>query len=152
SGVNSSSEFGRETSPTLPEYTDAHAITQTNALPAVTAGASGSVNNAAPALVGSAQSGGASGVASSSSLGSGSLVPASTTASTPYGEPPWPVPGIIQAENFDNGGQGVAYYDTTPGNTGGAFRNTDVDISTTTDPGGGGYNVGWIAATEWLNY
>ena len=70
---------------------------------------------------------------------------------SPYGGTPWPVPGLIQAENFDNGGQFVGYYDTTPGNTGGAYRNTDVDIQATSDTGGG-YNVGWIAASEWLNY
>ena len=75
----------------------------------------------------------------------------SSSGSTPYGGTPWPVPGIIQAENFDNGGEGVAYKDTTPGNAGGAYRSTDVDIQATSDAGGG-YNVGWIAATEWLNY
>ena len=39
----------------------------------------------------------------------------------------------------------------SPGNTGGAFRNTDVDIETTSDTGGG-YDVGWVGAGEWLNY
>ena len=66
-----------------------------------------------------------------------------SSGSTPYGGTPWPVPGVIQAENFDNGGQGVAYYDTTPGNTGGAYRSTDVEIQATSDTGGG-YNVGWL--------
>ena len=32
------------------------------------------------------------------------------------------VPGRIEAEDYDNGGEGVAYHDTTPGNTGGAYR------------------------------
>ena len=36
------------------------------------------------------------------------------TVETPYGGTAWPVPGIIQAENFDNGGQGVAYYTPHP--------------------------------------
>jgi methionine-rich copper-binding protein CopC len=71
--------------------------------------------------------------------------------STPYGGTAWAIPGTIQAENFDNGGEGVAYKDTTAGNSGGAYRNTDVDIQGTSDSGGG-YNVGWIAPTEWLNY
>ena len=52
-------------------------------------------------------------------------------------------------QNFDNGGEGVAYHDTTSGNTGGAYRATDVDIEPASD---GGYDVGWIAAGEWLNY
>ena len=70
---------------------------------------------------------------------------------TPYGGTPWPVPGIIQAENFDNGGEKVSYYDPYPGNVGGAYRNTDIAIQATSDVGGG-HNVGWIYATEWLNY
>src|SRR5262249_23620562 len=45
----------------------------------------------------------------------------------------------------------VAYSDTTPGNSGGRYRTTDVDIEETTDVGGG-YDVGWIASGEWLSY
>jgi endonuclease/exonuclease/phosphatase family metal-dependent hydrolase len=73
----------------------------------------------------------------------------SSTASSPYSGSPVVLPGTIQAENFDNGDEGVAYYDTTPGNTGGAYRSTDVDIEVCSE---GGYDVGWIAASEWLNY
>ena len=62
-----------------------------------------------------------------------------------------PVPGTIQAENYDNGGEGVAYHDTTGGNSGGTYRSEGVDIETTTDVSGG-FNVGWMAATEWLKY
>ena len=72
--------------------------------------------------------------------------------STPFGGTPAPVPGTIQAENFDNGGQGVAYSDTTAGNSGGGFRTTEaVDVETTTDTGGG-FNLGWMAPGEWLKY
>jgi probable HAF family extracellular repeat protein len=70
---------------------------------------------------------------------------------TPFGGTPWPVPGTIQAEHFDEGGAGVAYRDTTSGNSGGAYRATDVDIQHTSDAGGG-YNVGWMSAGEWLGY
>jgi uncharacterized repeat protein (TIGR01451 family) len=75
----------------------------------------------------------------------------SAPGSTPYTGTPVPLPGIVQAENFDNGGANVAYLDTTAGNSGGAYRSTDVDIQVTTDSSGG-YNVGWMAAGEWLNY
>jgi hypothetical protein len=71
--------------------------------------------------------------------------------STPFFGTPAAVPGLIEAENFDNGGQGVAYYDTTAGNYGGQYRQTDVDIETTQDVGGG-YDLGWVVATEWLKY
>ena len=70
-------------------------------------------------------------------------------ASTPYWGSPAPVPGTIQAEDFDNGGQDVAYHDNSPGNAGGAYRQTDVDIEAAA---GGGYDVGWISSGEWLNY
>jgi len=66
-----------------------------------------------------------------------------------YGGTPRAIPGTIPAEDFDNGAAGVAYYDTTPGNAGGQFRDTDVDIETSAE---GGYDVGWIDGGEWLNY
>jgi len=60
-----------------------------------------------------------------------------------------PIPGRIEAENYDTGGEGVAYHDTTSGNSGGDYRSDDVDVETC---GEGGYNVGWIASGEWLEY
>ena len=74
-----------------------------------------------------------------------------TGSLTPFNGTPVSLPGTLQAENFDNGGAGVAYFDTTAGNSGGQHRSTDVDIEVTTDTGGG-YNVGWLAAGEWLKY
>jgi hypothetical protein len=58
-----------------------------------------------------------------------------------------PVPGVIEAEDFDDGG----FFDTTPDNLGGEYRPTPVDIELTTDIGGG-YNIGWMDAGEWLEY
>ena len=72
-------------------------------------------------------------------------------SSTPYGGTPAALPGTVQAENFDEGASGVAYFDTTAGNTGGKYRTTDVDIESTTDVGGG-YNVGRTRPGEWLKY
>ena len=69
--------------------------------------------------------------------------------STPYSGAPAAIPGTIQVEAFDNGGEGVAYHDTTSGNAGGAFRSTDVDLEAAS---GGGYDIGWVSAGEWLNY
>jgi phosphatidylserine/phosphatidylglycerophosphate/cardiolipin synthase-like enzyme/predicted Rdx family selenoprotein len=71
--------------------------------------------------------------------------------SGPYSGTPMSLPGTIQAENYDTGGSAVAYGDSTTGNYGGAYRNEDVDIESTTDTGGG-YDVGWIAQGEWLKY
>ena len=62
---------------------------------------------------------------------------------------PAAIPGTIRAETFDNGGEGVAYHDTSAGNNGGKARATDVDIEASAD---GGYDIGWTTAGEWLNY
>jgi hypothetical protein len=75
----------------------------------------------------------------------------STSPTTPYGGVPTAVPGVVEAEHFDEGGQSVAYYDTTVGNARGAYRSTDVDIEPTTDIGGG-YNLGKTRSGEWLTY
>ncbi|MDO8586135.1 MAG: DUF5010 C-terminal domain-containing protein, partial [Armatimonadota bacterium] len=61
------------------------------------------------------------------------------------------LPGTVQAENYDVGGQNISFNDTTAGNTGGAYRSDDVDIEATTDTGGG-YNIGYTVAGEWLEY
>ncbi len=58
----------------------------------------------------------------------------------------------IQAEDFDEGGQGVAYNDAETANLGGGYRPTErVDITGTGDTGGG-YLVGWNNTGEWLEY
>ena len=58
----------------------------------------------------------------------------------------------LEAENFDTGGEGVAYHELTSINTGGQYRtNEAVDIESTTDTGGG-YDVAGTAAGEWLEY
>jgi len=75
----------------------------------------------------------------------------SASASTPYGGTALALPGTIQVENFDDGGPGRGYVDTTSGNSGGQYRTTDVDIERTSD-GGSGYSIGWAFAGEWLNY
>jgi len=67
---------------------------------------------------------------------------------------PWPLPGRVEAENFDKGGPGTAYVDSTDWNAGDSdYRaGESVDIQTTGDSAGGGYNVGWTAVGEWLEY
>jgi hypothetical protein len=72
---------------------------------------------------------------------------------TPYGGVAASLPGRVQVENFDEGGQSRAYYDTTGGNSGNTtYRTTDVDIGTTADPDNGGFYVGWTRVDEWLKY
>ncbi len=74
----------------------------------------------------------------------------SISSSTPLGLPS--LPGVLQAEDYDLGGEGVAYHDTTAANDGGAYRPAEgVDIAA--DPGAGnGALVGWAKAGEWIRY
>lgn len=74
-----------------------------------------------------------------------------STDQTPYtddGEP-HSIPGTIQAEDFDEGGEGVAYHDTDAQNSGGAYRDTSVDIKEYPD---GAHHVGWTEPDEWIEY
>ena len=75
--------------------------------------------------------------------------PAPVSTSAPFGGTAWPLPGTVQSEDFDQGGSGVAYYDNSSGNAGGAYRSTDVDVEATPN---GGYAVGWAYAGEWMKY
>ncbi|MGO1070954.1 carbohydrate-binding protein [Lysobacter sp. CA199] len=72
-------------------------------------------------------------------------------AGTPYGGSAWALPGTVQAENFDLGGQNVGYYNPGNSNPGGQYRNEGVGIEASGDSGGG-FNVGWTVGEEWLNY
>jgi beta-galactosidase len=59
------------------------------------------------------------------------------------------IPGVIQAENYDRGGEGVAYHDLDMINSGNHYRTDGVDIDAND---GDGYAVGWTMAGEWLKY
>ena len=69
----------------------------------------------------------------------------------PYNGIPFELPGIIEAEEFDNGIKHISYFDSTAGNEGGMFRYDDVDIEMTGDTTEG-FDVGWIEKGEWLEY
>ena len=62
------------------------------------------------------------------------------------------IPGTVEVENYDLGGQGVAYNETDASNNGGAYRPSEgVDLEGTTDVGFG-FNLGWTVPGEWLEY
>ena len=77
----------------------------------------------------------------------------SSSTQTPFSGSPVNIENRIEAENFDNGGEGVAYHDFDSANQGNAsgYRSTSVDIQTTADTGGG-YSVGFVHGDEWLEY
>lgn len=72
-------------------------------------------------------------------------------AQDPYTNPPATTDMRIEAENYDIGNNGVAYYDTDAGNTAGAYRTDDVDIESTLDKGAG-YDIAYQRPGEWLEY
>src|SRR5690606_14421426 len=73
----------------------------------------------------------------------------------PYMGTPQSIPGTIQLEHFDSGGNQIAYFDKTPGSEVTPVVNfrvgEDVDIQECSDTGGG-YNIGFSSAGEWLEY
>jgi hypothetical protein len=87
-----------------------------------------------------------------SAVGAG--VGASVAAGAPADQTPYDgaatLPGRVQAENFDEGGEGVAYADADPANRGGDYRSGGVDVGETNVSGE--YAVGWTADGEWLEY
>ncbi|MDF7798285.1 carbohydrate-binding protein [Pontiellaceae bacterium B1224] len=71
-------------------------------------------------------------------------------ASTPFTGTPISIPGTIEMEDYDLGGEGDAYHDVDAGNNGPAsYRTDDVDHEACSE---GGFNVGWTATGEWLKY
>src|SRR5919198_2770024 len=72
---------------------------------------------------------------------------------TAYSGTPIAIPGTFEAEDFDRGGEGVAYHDNVKGNAGGQYRlSEDVDIVVSSDALGGGYVVNNFETGEWLAY
>ena len=66
----------------------------------------------------------------------------------PYGGSNWSIPGTIEAENYDIGGEGISYHDIDATNSGNTYRNDGVDI-TQED---GGNVIGWFKNGEWMEY
>ena len=78
--------------------------------------------------------------------------PPPTGTQLPYGSNPAALPGVIEAENFDRGGEGFAFHDTETANLGGAYRPLEgVDIQNTSDTDDGSA-VAFVKAGEWLEY
>jgi len=70
---------------------------------------------------------------------------------TPFGNAPIRIPGTIQVENYDRGGQGVAWNDTPVFSGNSDYRRDGgVDIGKAIDPFG--RFVGWIDDGDWMEY
>jgi uncharacterized delta-60 repeat protein len=69
--------------------------------------------------------------------------------SRPFGGVARAVPGVIEAEDFDEGGEGIGYHDADAVNHGGSpYRSGGVDILREAPI----QRIGWSNDGEWLNY
>lgn len=66
----------------------------------------------------------------------------------PYTGEPVAIPGKVEAENYNKGGAGKAYYDLDKGNSEGKYRKDDVDVKQPNK----GMAVGSCQKGEWLMY
>ncbi|MHB8128795.1 MAG: TIM-barrel domain-containing protein [Mobilitalea sp.] len=69
----------------------------------------------------------------------------------PFLLPAASLPCKLGCENFDRGGEGVAYHKNVPGNENGLYRKDGVNIELCDDVGCG-YNVFGLMEGEWLEY
>ncbi|MDD5996398.1 MAG: carbohydrate-binding protein [Bacteroidales bacterium] len=68
----------------------------------------------------------------------------------PYGGVAAKIPGIIEAENFNEGASGISFYDAKEENNGDATYRSDSNVDVYVCDGG--YAVGYCEAGEWLKY
>ncbi len=77
----------------------------------------------------------------------------SSSLQNPYFGTPATVPGKIEAENYDRGGEGIAYHDLSVNNQGNQYRTTEgVDLEGTGDGGSQNYNIAYVSTGEWVEY
>jgi len=76
--------------------------------------------------------------------------PSISPSATPTERPGRAVPAFIEAEDYELGGEGQGYHDTTPGNSGGYYRGDDVDIRYSAEAASGVVTA--VESGEWLRY
>ena len=71
------------------------------------------------------------------------------TVQSPFNQSAIPIPGVLEVEEYDNGGEGLAYHDSEPANIPGGFRLEEgVDIGAS----GNRYLLEYVASGEWIEY
>jgi hypothetical protein len=87
-------------------------------------------------------------------LAAGCAAPDGSAARRPYKGIVHVIPGTNEAEDFDEGGEGVAYHDLEPQNLEKKqppYRESGVDLEWREDASGK-FNLGWTRPGEWLIY
>ncbi|MEM9258071.1 MAG: cellulase family glycosylhydrolase, partial [Bacteroidota bacterium] len=71
------------------------------------------------------------------------LTPTTGGVQSSFSGTPIPIPGVVEVEDYDAGGEGIAYHDNDAANQGGGYRlDEGVDIG---GGPGGGYVLGYVA-------
>jgi hypothetical protein len=78
--------------------------------------------------------------------------PLGAAAQQPYAGGAFELPGALQMENYDRGGEGVAFHDTDTVNQGGPYRAESADVQAIPAPAGGGQALAFTRAGEWTEY
>jgi hypothetical protein len=86
---------------------------------------------------------------SQSNVGSASFTISGGTEAAYKG--PHNIPGTVQAEDYDTGGQGVAYNQTSTGG-GSGYRTDNSTAVEANTADSNGYDVGWTASGQWYKY
>lgn len=72
-----------------------------------------------------------------------------STVQTPFNPTPIAIPGTLEVEEYDNGGEGLAYHDSEPANIPAGFRlDEGVDIGAF----GNGFILEYVESGEWIEY
>jgi hypothetical protein len=91
--------------------------------------------------------------AADNAMVSGVQIVTATTTKTegPYGGTAAAIPGTVMAENYDTGGQAVAYNVTSINGSANSYRSDGVDLEAASAPATGN-DLGWTAAGQWFKY
>jgi len=74
-----------------------------------------------------------------------------STSETPFNGAVIPIPGTLQAANYDVGGQAIGYDVLSINGTDAKYRADSVDLEVTADTGGGD-DLGWTSSGQWFRY
>ena len=80
------------------------------------------------------------------------FVPPTTSGEAPYGGTRWNLPGQVEVENYDTGGQNVGYSKPAAGTSGTSYRTDSAAQIEATSDTGGGFDVGWTNTNDWYKY
>ncbi|MBN1894806.1 carbohydrate-binding protein [bacterium] len=89
-------------------------------------------------------------IAEDGDMSAASDITVTSLVQAPYADSACTLPGTVEIEKYDRGGEGMAYHDADAANTGTKFRVSEgVDIEKCSS---GGFDISWISAGEWLEY